>query len=140
MTESQPKPNAFSRPKPAAPTSQPAELRLNEYTTIRAKQTTSPCYGTTSWWAHEHINGRRVGMGWQADTAEAAIATMEELIRERWAREADMEEMEASGMFADLTGVRVRGMAHQLNGIAPSHARTGECHFCGLASSTCDCR
>lgn len=119
----------------------PIEIRLNATESIRARQVTSPAYKTTSWYASHYINGYEVGIASSANTAEDAIEEMRQVVHAKWERAAEAEAFEnADTTFEDLTVGHTRGMRHQLNGFLPSPAAAGECHFCGLAERTCDCR
>jgi hypothetical protein len=116
----------------------PVEVRLNEFTTIRAHQETSPAYGTTSWYANEYVNGWEKRIPTQGATAEEAIEKMRHLLEHE---QAEAERQAAILGALAATGISVECVDTRSAGIRMATApKTGPCHYCGLDPRTCDCR
>lgn len=110
---------------------QPIEIDLGNGISIRAEQEASPAYGTTTWYAHKHVNGWKVGIPTDGATAEESIEAMRACIRQQQEQDAQIAAREESGLLADLT------VGHLSGRLTPVG---GNCHFCGLDARTCDCR
>ncbi|MEU6054299.1 hypothetical protein ABZ829_28240 [Streptomyces xanthochromogenes] len=125
--------------RPVNQPAEPVEVRIDEWTTIRASQETSPAFGTTTWYAVEYINGYRTGcIPSDGATAEEAIEKMRYKIKQMRAQKERqailMGSLAASGVSVECVDTLGDGIR------MATTSTSGQCHYCGLNVRTCDCR
>lgn len=111
------------------------DYRVDDQTTIRVR----PSSFGGGYTAVEIRNGYEMGPVGDGSTADAAHQQALSVIRSRDELTEAVDELEATGDYADLTTGPKQGIHHQMQTIARSPARSGECHYCGLDEATCDC-
>lgn len=118
-----------------------SEHRVNEHTTIRvrARQGHRVLPGA-QYSARKVINGFETGIASDGATADEAYRRCLADIEAAKAETRDAEMLETTGIYTDLTVGPRAGISGALEALAPSPARDGECHHCGLDFRTCDCR
>jgi hypothetical protein len=116
------------------------DYRVDDETAIRVHAKNNPLPGT-EYYARQVINGYELSdIPSYGSTPDEAYRKHLALITETHNEERAAAQLQATGLYSDLTTGPRAGIHTQMQSIAPSPARDGECHYCGLDSDTCDCR